>query len=134
MNVFAGERVIREESRTFLERVRGESCYKTLRSLINLLAACLGVLGLLQIAVAIALIFLIPAAQQQYQEVAHEVRVGSVTFSFLLDLGILLAGLFCLVLAIAGRQAALLLVDIADMMIDRGRQAWRFSGDPNKPA
>jgi len=99
--------------------------------LINLVAACLGALGLLQTVIAIALFFLVPAGKQL---IAPEVKVGSFTFPFLLDLGLLLAGLFCLVLAIAGRQAALLLVDIADILIDRSRQAWRFSGDPTKPS
>jgi hypothetical protein len=50
--------------------------------------------------------------------------------TFLSGLSLLLVGLFTIAFAIGLRQASLALVDIADMLIDRGRQEWRFGESP----
>jgi len=120
-NVFA-DRVVREQPRTFLSRVRRESCYKTLRSLVTLLAAFVASGGFVTVAVAIKALTMLPGSQTE----ALEIWTVQWRVTFLSALGALLTGLFTIAFAIALRQASLALVDIADMLIDRGRKQWQF--------
>jgi len=110
--------LVREQPETFLSRVRDESCYKTLRALITLLAGCLAGVGLVLVAVAIKALGSLPGGQDG---AAVEIWTVHWRVNFLGALGVLLAGLFAMVLAVAFRQAAFLLADIADILIHRGR-------------
>jgi hypothetical protein len=122
------DRLVREQARTFLTRVRRDSCYKTLRSLVTLLAAFVASGGFVMIAVAIRALAMLPGSQTE----ALEIWAFQWRLTFLSALYLLLSGLFTIALSIALRQAALALVDVADMMIDRGRKQWQF-GEPPQP-
>ncbi len=124
-NVFA-DRVVREEARTFLTRVRHESCYKTLRALVTLLAAFVACGGIVMVAVALKAFTVLPGSETE----ALQIWTVQWRITFLSALSVLLGGLFTIALAIALRQASLALVDIADMMIDRGRRQWQFGETP----
>jgi len=118
-------REVKEEPATYLERIRKQSCYKTLRSLVSLLTAVIACGGIVTVAVAIKAFTLLAGSQTE------ALQIGSAQWrvTFLGALGFLLSGLFTIVVAIAFRQASLALVDIADMLIDRGRKQWQFSGE-----
>src|SRR5439155_2349701 len=116
-------REVKEAPGTLLARIRQQSCYKTLRALVNLLALFIAALGALSIVISILIFAQLPGSQSAVLELwTIHWRV-----TFLAAWAYLMGGLFLLAVAIAARQAALLLVDIADMLIDRSRNLWRFS-------
>ena len=105
------DHVVREQSRTFLTRVRRASCYKTLRSLVTRLGPFVASGGLVMVAVAIKALTMFPGSET---EAALEIWTIHWRMTFLSAMGTLLTGLFTIAFAIALRQAALALVDIAD--------------------
>ncbi len=116
----AEPRVIREEPRTFLARIRGQSCYKALRVLIDLSTVLLAVAGLVN--VTLGMIVFINFAGEQ-----GSVRfLGYYTVTTASAPEVFVAGLVLLAIAIPYRQGSLLLLDIADMLIERGRKEWNF--------
>lgn len=123
-----GTGTVREQSGTYLDRVRSESCYKTFRAVVNVIA-WLGIgQGAILVVVAVKLFLLLPSSENAAVEIlAVQWRV-----SFLSALVTLLGGLATILMSIAFRQGALALVDIADMMIDKGRTAWEFSKPPER--
>jgi hypothetical protein len=89
-----------------LKKIRQQSCYRTLRSLIGLVQAlCFIVAGLIALGSFVAIPFRF-----------NEGIVGVASGAVVAIVGLLWAFLI-IVLAIAGKQAALLLVDIADCQI-----------------
>jgi len=124
------ERVVREEPATYLQKIRRDSCYKTLRALITLLAVFFAIGGLAHVAVAIKAFASLPGSQT---EAALEIWTIHWRVTFLSALTVLLVGFFTIAVAVAFRQASLVLVDIADMLIDRGRQEWKFGKSDQAP-
>ena len=120
-------REVKEEPATLLARIREQSCYKTLRAFINLLAIFVALAGTFSIVISILIFLQLPGSQSAVLEL-WEIRWR---VTFLSAWAYLVSGLFLLAVAIAARQAALLLVDIADMLIDRSRNLWRFSEAPH---
>ena len=116
--------VVREQPQSFLSRVRDESCYKTLRALITLVASFIAIVGLLLVVIATTAFFNLPSGQP---DAVLEVWTVHWRVTFLSALWVPVSGLFTIGAASAFRQASLLLADIADMIIARGRETWRFS-------
>lgn len=99
-----------ESASKFLARVRGQSCYLVLRATINVIAAFLLLFWLLA-GVALALP---PEKASPY--------VPGIDMSFFSESGNVILGMLVaiigVVLTAAGRQAALLLADIADLLVE----------------
>jgi hypothetical protein len=86
---------------SYLESVRSQSCYAVLRGLINVITG-------LNIFVLVIL-------------AGYLIATGATTSNVLLILGGLAVGVCGCFLTIASRQASLLLVDIADLLIEQSR-------------
>lgn len=118
----ASENVVEERPDEYLSNVRDRSCYQTLRSLVNIVTA-IGLIatGLVMLA-GLQRCFGSAAALRgvvgdQLDRLGDGLMGGVIT---------ILIGLFGMILVVAARQSSLLLVDIADVLIDRGRHRWEF--------
>jgi hypothetical protein len=99
----SSDTVSQEQSpQTFLQSVRGRTCYSTLRSMIDLLAV-LSIVGI----VILAGFYIFSGVQDD---------------STLMVVAGIVVGLLGCFLVIASKQASLLLVDIADTLIEQNRK------------
>jgi len=120
-------RIVREQPDTYLERVRSQTCYRTLRGFINVLAGLAIASGFASLVLVVLVLILQANGPPQSEEPVRR------TYSDFYLLTAAASGLFTIVVSIAFRQASSVFVDIADMLIDRNRREWRFGkGDDTK--
>lgn len=102
---------VEETPRQFITRVREQTCYKSLRSVLVVCAVVGYIIGVFFLVYALAELFQGADAEPAVRVFGPFYSVGSAT----------LAGLLTIVLTQASYQASILLVDISDTLIEQAR-------------
>lgn len=114
--------VVNEEPSAYVRRVRSQSAYRFLRFYVDLTAAIVMGSGL-----ASVLLGLLPLLR--WKPGVRAIVLWGFELPVVASPSLIIAGLAGIVAGIAARQAGLVLIDIADILIDRNRRAWTFGGE-----
>lgn len=121
--------MIKEEPAYYIARIRLHSAYRTMRLFVDFTT-------ILSAGVSLATIVVGLVPLLRWKPGVSAVSVGGLVLPLAAVPVLMCLGLFGIFATVAARQASLVLVDIADMLIDRNRSGWSFGspGERSEPA